>query len=210
MCANCHVFDKLQLSDNYNKCYLEWITPQIDDSLEEYALKMIEKIDASSPFVLVGYSFGGIIVQEMNKFIKPQKTIIIASIKNDSEKPSLFEFGKRIKFAQRFPLWSLVDNERMKRLLARFIYKAKDFNMLEYVSYTEPTYMQWSVYQILNWSPTTECPNLYHVHGTRDQTFPYKNILNVRSIEGGDHFMVFKKPKKVSTVLNEIIMNRQG
>lgn len=206
--ANCDVFDKLDLPEGYNKNYIEWYIPHIDETLEEYAANMAVNIDKTQPFILVGYSFGGIIIQEMNKFVNPLKNIIIASIKHESEIPPLFKFGQKIKFAQRFPLWSMVDNKRIKELFAYFIYRVKDIEILKYVSYTDPIYMQWSIYQIFNWKPTITCKNIFHIHGTRDQTFPAKYITDAQFVEGGDHFMVFKRSKKLNAVLNDILLNR--
>jgi hypothetical protein len=74
------------------------------------------------------------------------------------------------------------------------------------VTCISPEYIRWAVYQITHWIPTTECKNLYHIHGTKDQTFPYKQIENSFTIEGGDHLMVMKKAEEVSKVLNEILL----
>ncbi len=207
--ANCHVFDKLELPEGFEKKYIEWKIPHIHQTLEDYARMMANDIDTTQPFVLVGYSLGGIIIQEMNHFLSPQKNIIIASMKHESETPSLFRLGRKIKFAERFPFWQLVDNRKVKEVFARFVYHIKDIDMLEYVSYTDPVYMQWGVTQILNWHPLAKCPNLFHIHGTRDQTFPHKLIKDACFIEGGDHFMVFKRHKKVSAILNKILLEEQ-
>ncbi|MDL2214820.1 alpha/beta hydrolase [Dysgonomonas sp. OttesenSCG-928-M03] len=204
--ANCQVFDKLELPEGYQKKYIEWYIPRIDETLEEYARNMAANIDTTQPFILVGYSLGGIIIQEMNHFLSPLKNIIIASIKDESEIPPLLRLGRKIKFAQRFPFWQLVDNRRVKEIFAHFVYHIKDIDMLEYVSYTNPVYMKWGVTQILNWHPSIVCPNLFHIHGTRDQTFPHKLIKNAYVIKGGDHFMVFKRHKKISAALNQILL----
>jgi pimeloyl-ACP methyl ester carboxylesterase len=204
--ANCHVFDKIELPAGFEKQYIEWIIPRADETLEEYARNMAKAIDASQPFVLVGYSFGGMIIQEMNKFLHPVKNILIASVKHDSEMPSWMRFGRRIKFAERFPFWQLIDNKRVKDALAPLVYHLRDVEMSTYVTHTNPVYMQWSVSQILNWKPGIECPNLYHIHGTRDLTFPHKYINGAYLIEGGDHLMALKRPRKVGKLLAAILL----
>jgi len=204
--ANCQVFEQLELPDGFNKVYIEWVMPDINDTLQDYAHKMAATIDTTRPFVLFGYSFGGIIIQEMNHFLKPEKNIIIASVKSNDEFPPLLRFGRKIKFAERFPLWSLSDNQKIKDLLARYIYQARDIDMFKYVSYTDPTYMKWSIHQILNWTPQFVCPNLYHIHGTRDITFPQKYIKGANFINRGDHLMVMKRPQQVNEVLAEILL----
>jgi len=205
--ANCSVFDLLKLPEGFNKKYIEWIIPDEEDSLAEYAYKMSESIDTTQPFVLVGYSFGGIIIQEMNSFLRPEKNILLASVKSYEEFPPLLRFGRKIKFAERFPWWSLADNNKVKEFLARYIYQARDIDMFKYVSYTDPVYMKWSVNQLLHWIPSQECPNLYHIHGTRDITFPQKYIQNAFFIKRGDHLMVMKRAEQVSNILSEILLS---
>ena len=73
MCYNCKVFDKLRLPKGYKKAYIEWFIPSPDESLSEYAHKMAKTIDTSRPFILIGYSFGAVIMQEMTLFLKPEK-----------------------------------------------------------------------------------------------------------------------------------------
>ncbi len=80
MCYNCKVFDKLRLPKGYRKVYIEWYIPRPDESLSEYARTMAKVIDTSSPFILIGYSFGAVVMQEMTLFLKPEKCVIISSL----------------------------------------------------------------------------------------------------------------------------------
>ncbi|MDU1903470.1 MAG: alpha/beta hydrolase [Dysgonomonas sp.] len=204
--ANCKVFDDLTLPEKYEKNYIEWLMPHPDDTLDEYTQKMAESIDTRQPFILIGYSFGGIIVQEMNKFLHPITTIIIASIKSEQEMPPLLRFGRKINFAEKFPFWSLAENKKVRERLTTLLYGVKNTVESEYISYTSPVYLKWAVGQILNWNPTFECKNIYHIHGTRDNTFPHKYIKNAILIKGGDHLMVFKRSKKISEILSRLLI----
>jgi hypothetical protein len=77
MCVNCKVFDSIILPDGYEKHYIEWNIPEGSETIEEYAFKLAERIDQSQPFIIIGYSLGGIVMQEMNKFLRPEKNILI-------------------------------------------------------------------------------------------------------------------------------------
>jgi esterase/lipase len=48
--------------------------------LDDYAKRIAKKIKRENP-VLIGVSFGGILVQEMAKHINTRKVIIISSVK---------------------------------------------------------------------------------------------------------------------------------
>ena len=62
--------------------YLDWLEPEKDEKLENYVKRISNQIKpTSSPLILVGHSFGGIIVQKISKLIKSTKVIIISSIK---------------------------------------------------------------------------------------------------------------------------------
>ena len=58
--------------------------------MSQYAKRITDKITKPDP-VLIGVSFGGILVQEMAQFITARKVIIISSVKNN------LEFPKRLK-----------------------------------------------------------------------------------------------------------------
>ena len=79
--------------DEFEIILLEWFIPLDKESLEDYALRMTKNIKHENP-VLIGVSFGGILVQEIAKLIKVRKTIIISSVKSNKE------FPRRIKIAK--------------------------------------------------------------------------------------------------------------
>ena len=79
LAAGPEIFYKLSLDPNiYESHYLTWKDPLgIEESISNYAMRMTAEIKHKKP-ILVGVSFGGIIVQEMSKFMDTQKIIIIS------------------------------------------------------------------------------------------------------------------------------------
>ena len=59
--------------------------PERDEDFDHYISRMAEKIDDTKAFYLLGYSFGGVLVQEIHK-LKPAKIAILGSIKSCHEK----------------------------------------------------------------------------------------------------------------------------
>ena len=206
MCVNCKVFDKIELPAGYEKQYIEWHIPKDDETLEEYTRAMASHIDTNQPFILVGYSLGGIIMQEMNKFLKPEKNILISSVKNINEIPPLFRIAKKTLITKHLPKQLYTTNKSISNLFTRLVYNMSIDDIEQCVTYTAPEYMKWASYQITHWKPTIKIDKLYHIHGTKDQIFPYKRIQNAFFIENGDHLMVMKKAKEISQILNEIIL----
>lgn len=206
MCVNCKVFHKIQLPEGYKKEYIDWDIPEEDETLGAYTKEMAKAIDVNEPFILIGYSLGGVIMQEMNRFLKPEKNILISSMKSVNEIPPLFSFANKIQFAKRFPKQLYTSNKTITNLFTHLVYDMPIVDVEACVTYTSPTYMKWAIHQITTWKPNVTCSNLYHIHGTKDQIFPYKQVENVYTIEDGDHLMVMKKANEVNRVINEILL----
>ena len=60
--------------------------PEEDESLAHYASRLASTITAPNP-ILLGVSFGGIIMQEVAKQINYKKVVIISSVKTQYELP---------------------------------------------------------------------------------------------------------------------------
>lgn len=209
MCYNCKVFDKLVLPKGFRKIYVEWYVPHPDESLSDYAIRMAGNIDRSKPFILVGYSFGAVIMQEMNRFLNPEKSIIISSFKSKGEIPRLFRAAAKANLAERLPVSLFSRTDFITNAFNYLVYNASTADLAEYMTVTDPTYIKWAIEQITGWIPETTTKHLYHIHGTDDQIFPFKQLKRVFPVEGGDHLMVVKKARNVSYILASILLIRE-
>lgn len=209
MCYSCSVFDGLKLPKGYKKKYLKWYVPRPDESIDEYSRTLARGIDTTRPFVLVGYSFGGIIAQEMGKFLSPVKTIIISSFKSEEEIPMLFRAAKRLNVAERIPSRMYESTELMTEIFNRFVYRMSTEELSQVMTFTDPVYIKWAISQITNWVPHNNA-HIYHIHGTEDQIFSYTLLNNVFPIEGGDHLMVMKKADVVSSIISSILLMKEN
>lgn len=209
MCYNCKVFDKLRLPKGYRKVYIEWYTPRPDELLSEYARTMAKAIDTSCPFILIGYSFGAVIMQEMSLFLKPEKCIIISSFKSKKEIPLLFQAVRKVNLMEYMPKRFFSSTDFITNAFNHLVYNASNSDLAEYMTVTDPVYIKWAVEQITDWIPDNKNEHLYHIHGTADQIFPYDRIENVFPVEGGDHLMVVKKADVVSSILDIILLKKE-
>ena len=83
LAASTTIFERIILPEtDFEIHLLEWEIPIEKESLLEYAKRIADKIKHPNP-VLIGVSFGGILVQEMARFIKVRKVIIISSAKSN-------------------------------------------------------------------------------------------------------------------------------
>ena len=81
--ANSKIFEHISLpKDRFDIHLLEWKIPvSKDESIQDYAQRMAEEIKHQNP-VLLGVSFGGVLVQEIAKIIAVEKVILVSSIKS--------------------------------------------------------------------------------------------------------------------------------
>ena len=86
LAANSKVFENINLQ-NKNYCIhkLDWIQPELNESLKQYCNRFSKKIKHKNP-ILLGVSFGGIIVQEIDKIIDVKKLIIVSSVNHVQNK----------------------------------------------------------------------------------------------------------------------------
>lgn len=206
MCYNCTVFDALKLPEGFVRQYIEWHVPRADETLREYALNMASKIDTSRPFVLIGYSFGAVVMQEMCRFVKPEKCVVISSFKHKDEVPPLFRVVKRVNLLEKIPSEIFEATEFVTEAFNRFVYHTTNEKLSHFMTHTDPVYIRWSVERITEWVPDNCAPRLFHIHGTEDQIFPFKHIINPLPVDGGDHLMVWRKADVVSALLCSVLL----
>lgn len=204
LAAGPEIFENLELSKElYEFHYLTWKKPlALEETIANYAMRMAEEIQHKNP-VLVGVSFGGIIVQEMSKFIDVKKIIIISSVKSKNELPKRFKIASKSKIYKLFPT-SIVTNfeDYAKYFVGKHLEKkAKLYK--KYLSVRGKKYIKWSIHNAINWNQETALDNITHIHGTKDEIFPIKSIKNAIEIENGNHSMIIIKAKQISKIIHE-------
>ncbi|MFV0540769.1 MAG: alpha/beta hydrolase [Aestuariibaculum sp.] len=206
MAAGPNIFEYIKLPEN--KCilhYMEWIMPERNESLPQYVLRISAFITHKNP-VLIGVSFGGILVQEISKLIKVKKLIIISSIKHKDELP------RRMKWAKITGTYTLLPTKLAGHVdfLSKFLYGKNVNKRLElykkYLSVNDNHYLKWVIKQTLCWEQTEWPVNIIHIHGDRDTVFPIKNIKNTITVKGGTHAMIIYKYKWFNENLPHLIL----
>lgn len=202
--ASPKIFEYISLpEDRFDIHILEWKIPlSLEESIEDYSQRMCEDIKHESP-VLVGVSFGGMIVQEMAKIINVQKVILVSSIKSHHELPNRLKVIRDTKAYKLFPA-KIAENldEYTKYFLGDFLKKKAELYKM-YLSVRNAEYMKWAIYNVLHWKQETPPENILHIHGTDDHVFPHKHIENFIPVENGKHEMILMKAKSISQIIEK-------
>jgi len=206
MAANSSIFEEIHLpEDKFVIHTLEWFLPERGMSLHEYAERMCEKVKEPNP-VLLGVSFGGMLVQEMAKIIQVKKVIVVSSVKSKHELPKRMIFAKYTKVHKLLPT-SLVNNVE---LLAKYAFGesvTKRLHLYEkYLSIRDKYYIDWSIDQIVNWQQEVPPPNVVHIQGERDAVFPLVNIKDCIVVKNGTHTMIIHRARWFNEHLPTIIL----
>jgi esterase/lipase len=206
LAAGPEIFKKLALDkEKYTFHYLKWIKPlDVEERIDNYAFRLSAKIKEENP-VLVGVSFGGIMVQELAKFLNPRKVIIISSVKSPDELPGRFKFAKFTKIYKLFPI-KVIENfeDYTKYFLGKTLKKKADLYK-KYLYVRSKESLKWSIYTIIKWEQIKPIENIIHIHGSADTIFPIKNIKNAIEIKEGTHIMILTKAKKISKIIDKIL-----
>lgn len=205
MSANSLIFEKIKFPENFKLHKLDWINPDIDESIVNYAKRLSEKIVHKNP-VLIGVSFGGILVQEISKIVKVDKLIIISSIKCNKEMPSHMKFGKITKSYKLLPVKWINDFESLiSFVLGPKIKKRVDLYR-KYLSVRDENYLSWSLREMIEWKQSKPLKNIIHIHGTKDLVFPTLYIKNFIEVPRGDHAMILKRAEWINQNIPKMIM----
>lgn len=204
--ADKRLFNKLKLPEHLIIRHIEWIPQLGNESLANYASRLLLQIDTSEPFQLVGLSFGGIMATEISKIRKPKQVIIISSVSTCNQIPWYYKLAKRLQLHLLFPGNIL----KSANAITFWVFGAKTTEqkslLKQLLSESDGKHLKWAIIKIASWDNKIKVENLYHIHGTADKLFPIKFIVPDREIIGGSHFMVYDKPEELSQLLAEKLL----
>jgi len=202
LAASSKIFEYLQFPENkFDLHFLEWLLPLSEkESIENYSKRMADLVTEKNA-VLVGVSFGGIMVQEMSKHLSTKKIIIISSVKSKNELPN------RLKAIQKTKAYKLFPTKIISNIEEFSVYAFGDFAekrvklYKEYLSVRDTNYLNWAIYNVLHWQQNKPIENTLHIHGVDDGIFPVKHIKDFTPIEKGTHIMILNKAKTISEII---------
>lgn len=206
MAAHPLIFEHIQLPESQFKIHwLEWLIPEKNESLSSYAKRMIANITEDN-VVLLGVSFGGILVQEMSKYMSLKKLIVVSSVKSHHELPKRLKLLKYTKAYKILPTQLLGNID----LLAKFTFGETVSKRIElykkYLSVTDKRYLDWAIEQVVNWAQEEPITDAIYIHGERDAIFPHSCTGNCIVLKGGTHIMIINKYKWFNENLPKLIL----
>ena len=207
MAANPSIFEYIKLPvDRYKIHWLEWQIPEKNENLKGYAKRMCNVIKEDN-VVLLGVSFGGMLVQEMASFIKVKKLIVVSSIKSYHELPKRSKLLKITKAYKILPT-QLVSNIDLlaKYAFGETIKKRVDLYK-KYLSVNDKRYLDWAIEQIVCWDQEIPNEKAIYINGDNDFVFPNSCEGDSIVVKGGTHIMIINKYKWFNENLPKLILS---
>lgn len=207
MAANPSIFEHIKLpEDRFTVHLLEWQLPKNKETISDYAKRMTAFITHEDS-VLLGVSFGGVLVQEMAKHIPLKKLIIVSSVKSKHELPRRMKLSRKLKLYNILPTRLIEDVDKLAKYAFGETVKDRVALYQRYLSMNDRHYMSWAVKEMVCWDQEAPDADIIHIHGDADRVFPIKYIDNCITLPGGSHIMVITKYKWFNENLPQLIEN---
>lgn len=198
--ADRSVFDRIDFPAHLEVVFIDWLIPEFGESFSNYVDRMRQNIDANEEFYLLGYSFGGIIAQEIHKKTPAKKMIILGSIKSEKGFSPLMNFGKTTRLYNMVPTSFFNEKSYGFYAFARKLFDPKNPNLMNYFRVRDPYYLKWSITQILQWRGE-ETLDAVQVLADKDIVFPIAKSHPDYVIKNATHLFPVTKAKEVSEIL---------
>jgi hypothetical protein len=195
------LFKNLHL-ENCRIHHIKWITPNKNETMSEYALRLSEQIDSSEPFILIGVSFGGMCSVEIAKHLNPLRTFVISSCKISRELPLKINIWKYFALYKKLSDALYIKGAMLVKKQFGVVTKEQSERFLEMLMSAPDNYFNGAVHCIMNWQNEMIPEGVIQIHGTADRVLPHKKINCNYKLEGGDHFMIVTKAREISEIIN--------
>lgn len=203
--AGKEIFRNIKLpTDRYQIHIIEWMIPFKNESISQYAKRMAANVTETNS-VLVGVSFGGVMVQEMSAFLALKKLVIISSVKTKNELPKRLKIAAKTKAYKLIPTSVVLSSADLTKYAIGPRSKKRLQMYNEYLHVRNKQYLDWAIENMVTWDCDRVRENVIHLHGDVDIVFPIENIKGAIICEGGTHIMILNKASWINKKLIEII-----
>ena len=205
MAADKSIFQYIRLpKSSYEIHLLEWLIPEKNELLQHYAERMCSFVKHEN-IVLIGVSFGGVLVQEMLEFVSVKRLIIISSVKSRGELPKIMKTASTTGLYRLLPTGLISHFDTLANLAVGDYAKKRVELYKKYLTITDTAYLDWAIENMVRWDREEPLPKTVHIHGDKDEIFPYKHIEGSILVPGGTHVMIINRFRWFNEHLEEII-----
>lgn len=201
--ADYKVLKKLKFPEHLEVVVIDWLIPKKDEAFQNFVERMAAVINTEESFHLLGYSFGGILVQEIHKIKPAEKVVILGCIKSHQEKSLLLKTGAYTRIPHLLPQQIFNDKTSAIYAYLRKLVDPKNPKILQYFTVRDPYYLKWSVEKVVDWKGEKD-DSVIQILADKDIVFPIKYSKPDFIIRNATHLFPATKHKEVSLILEKI------
>lgn len=184
-----------------------WPVPAPNESMDSYCQRLADELRVPGPCVIGGASFGGMVAQEISRYLDPLAIILIGSVRSPAELPGYARWSRSLRFLVPWlpirllqAMMAPAASNLARRTSPHLCGLARQFRACD------PRVFRWSLRRILDWRETPEvaCP-IYHVHGDRDFVLPSRLTKPDRIVAGGGHVISLTHPTEVNQYIRQTL-----
>lgn len=203
--ASISIYEFLKLPKPFEVYLLPWMIPKCKESISDYAKRMCTAINHDN-IVLLGVSFGGIMVQEMSKHMDTRKIVVISSVKTKYELPKRLHIVRDTKLYKLLPTTLFEKMQGWEKLFFGETNKKIAKAYEKYMTVLNKQYLDWAIENVLCWQQKEALENTVHIHGSKDHVFPIENIKDCIVLENGTHAAILRRSKWFNENLPRLIL----
>lgn len=192
------------LLDDYE--VIEHPVPHVDETIEQYALRLGAGISAGSPVVLGGVSFGGMLSAILSETLRPRAVVLMSSTHRPS---ALSRQTRAFEGASRILTDTMADWLTQITWRSMALYEGLDAPSAalfrEMGRQTPLPLIRGAARMMMQWqrAPNLSCPR-FHLHGSRDRLILCRHILPARVVPGAGHLLNLTHPAELRSFIQDV------
>ena len=207
--CTCAVFEKMRFPAAYRVHRVEWIEPQQGEDLARYCARMTQGLEFDASDLLVGVSFGGIVVQEIaRQYPILERIVVLSSAVSVAEYPGFVRFLRALKFYRLLP-GGIFRNRQLRAYLVTGQRGEKGVRSVDrFFAPLSERYFRFAIRACMEFpaADASQIRRMRRIHGHRDALFPIRRLVSpVEDIAGATLLMVYTHAREVSRVLARVI-----
>jgi len=174
--------------------------------MADYAKEISKEIIDDQDSIIIGLSLGGMLATELSKLLANCKIILISSIKTEQEAPSIIKVARFMPFYNFVPLWFSRNIVPLMSRLAMVTDQEGYHLYRQMLKGWSAAKLKWARKSAVHWK-NQESVNCLHIHGTKDNIFPFHKIKHAVLIEKGSHYMVMDRSKEIAGIIIKTLLS---
>jgi pimeloyl-ACP methyl ester carboxylesterase len=182
---------------------VSWAAPVAGEGLSDYARRLAGLIDPGGPCIVAGVSFGGIVAQEMCRYLDARCCVLVASSRGPQGLPGPVRLARKMGSVMPESMVDLGFELGWETAGSGLTHVGRKRRRL---SAELAEFQRWAVRELLRWElgGLGEC-RVFQIHGDCDREFPDGAREANYVVRGGGHVITVTHAQEVNECLAQVV-----